>query len=133
MGRTPEVTTAQVPGGRPANRRAEPASGPMVSASGLLDRLERLHLGLGVEMGRRHADRLECPAAVADAEKRLRLEPPRARPAAPLLLDVGGGVYQDAVEIEQDSGAFEAFHAANNESRQLIPSVRPAANSGEPT
>jgi hypothetical protein len=27
-----------------------------------------------------------------------------------LLLDVGGGVHQDAIQIEENRGALEAFH-----------------------
>jgi hypothetical protein len=28
------------------------------------------------------------------------------------LLDVGGGVHEDAVEVEQNPGALEAFHVS---------------------
>jgi hypothetical protein len=55
-------------------------------------------------------DGLERAAAVADPKERLGTKTPGAGPPAPLLLDIGGGVHQDPVQVEHDGGAFEAFH-----------------------
>jgi hypothetical protein len=78
--------------------------------TGIFGGEERLHFGFGIELRRGDTDRLHGAAAVTHPQERLRTEAAGAGPPAPLLLDVRGGVHQDAVEIEEDGGALEAFH-----------------------
>jgi hypothetical protein len=73
-------------------------------------RHKRGNLSLGIEVGSGKLDGFERPPAVTDAQKRLDREPLGPGPAAPLVLDIGGGVYQHAVEIEQYRATFEASH-----------------------
>ena len=54
----------------------------------------------------------ERASAVADTQEWLDPEPAGARPPTPLLLDVGGGVHQDAIQIKEHRGALEAFHVS---------------------
>ena len=112
MGRTPEVATAQLRLGSVSRRRTAPGSGPMGTVSASSTGTNRLDLRFGIQVRGRQPDGFERAASVADTEKRLGPEPAGARPPTPLLLDVGGGVHQDAIQIEENRGALEAFHVS---------------------
>ena len=106
--RAPEVTTAQRPLGK---RREElPSAGERrerrLVRHGALTEL--VDLGAGVELGRGEADCLHRATAVTIPEERLGVEPLGHGPFAPLSLDVGGGVDQDPIQVEQNGGAFKS-------------------------
>ena len=102
MRRTPEVATAQLPPGKRVEQTHRAGQRPHRGGLGLVHRNERLDLRLGIEVRCGQPDGLDRAAPMADTQKRLGPEPAGARPPTPLLLDVGGGVHQDPIEIEEN-------------------------------
>jgi hypothetical protein len=75
-----------------------------------LVRLECRNFRFGIEVGSGESDGLESTAPVTHLEEGLSPKALAASPAPPLILDVGGGVHQHAVQIEEYGAALEAFH-----------------------
>ena len=92
----------QLPAGRRASSSGAPAttSSPSVSTSSPAS--SRVGLGLGIQRGRRSADRVDAAHAVQHLQQLGEVEARALREAPPVSLDDGARVDERAVEVEQE-------------------------------
>jgi len=67
---------------------------------------ELRELGVGVEPWSDDADRIDGTPSVYDGQEVFRREPVPASPVGPVSLDVGGGVHENSVEVEEHGAAL---------------------------